>query len=198
MIVATCQNKNRDLKGKIISYILVDRQCNKVVLDSKNLRLNMQEGNILVDNLKLSKDGHVIDKKIASDIAVISLKEVMLEVYNKLLNRLKTDSNMQVYSYNNRIELKHFKTGITYVDIVFNKSKRVYAVRVQGVWSKNNVNKSAIDAFERSNDYTFTVNMTGRGFETKTDTIVNTAIKVLKKADNISMEYKKQSLLSRI
>lgn len=64
MIQTTCIKINKDRKGRIETYELIDEHGNRLVLDSNNIKMNMNMGNLVVDNLKISIDGRLLAVKI--------------------------------------------------------------------------------------------------------------------------------------
>ena len=63
MLQVTYIQKIRDQKGNIVSYILADSSGNQRSVDAYALKNAIYNGQILVDNLRLTSDGRLIDKK---------------------------------------------------------------------------------------------------------------------------------------
>lgn len=63
MIQATCIQKHRDDNGRIVTYELQDSQGNTTYMDPARLKYMIWYGEIQVNNLKLTMDNRLIDKK---------------------------------------------------------------------------------------------------------------------------------------
>ena len=63
MLVVTCLQKVRDPQGKIVSYVLEDNSRNQKIVTPLELKAAIINGDIAVDNLKLTSDGRLIDCK---------------------------------------------------------------------------------------------------------------------------------------
>lgn len=63
IILVTCVNKTRDSQGRIVSYTLEDEFGNQKIMEPLNLKAAIINGDIAVNNLKLTSDGRLIDSK---------------------------------------------------------------------------------------------------------------------------------------
>lgn len=64
MIYCCCIDKLRDRKGKINGYVLQDIYGEKITLDSNVIKNYIKNGHMEINNLQLSKDNRLIDRKL--------------------------------------------------------------------------------------------------------------------------------------
>lgn len=67
MIVCKCVNKNRDSKGNIINYTLVDKNGKKVQLTGKQVKEAIKAGQFKIVNLQIDSLGRLVDKAEATN-----------------------------------------------------------------------------------------------------------------------------------
>lgn len=82
----TCISKNRDKNNKIISYTLINNKNNEITVPSLTLKTKMEQREVYIDNLQLTKDKRIIDKKKQSNkINIPSMYGIQLKkVENKI------------------------------------------------------------------------------------------------------------------
>ena len=62
MVLAKCISKNRNYRGRIISYTLQDQNGKQRVVNGHQLKEAMQAGRIDIVNLKIDRAGRLVDK----------------------------------------------------------------------------------------------------------------------------------------
>ncbi len=67
MIICKCINKNRDSKGNIINYTLVDKNGKKVQLTGKQVKEAIKAGQFKITNLQIDSLGRLVDRAEATD-----------------------------------------------------------------------------------------------------------------------------------
>ena len=66
MIICKCINKNRDSKGNIINYTLVDKNGKKVQLTGKQVKEAIKAGQFKITNLQIDSLGRLVDRAEAT------------------------------------------------------------------------------------------------------------------------------------
>ena len=74
MIVCKCINKNRDSKGNIINYTLVDKNGKKVQLTGKQVKEAIKAGQFKITNLQIDSLGRLVDRAEATNKPANKLK----------------------------------------------------------------------------------------------------------------------------
>lgn len=91
MLTVTCIQKFRDNNGAIEGYLLQDNNGDQRSVNAYALKNAIYNGQILVDNLRLTSDGRLIDKKPdekESDVYGIDISGSMEHLVKKLSNAL--------------------------------------------------------------------------------------------------------------
>lgn len=152
MITAKCVEKVRDKNDRIVSYILVDTQGNKTIMESDELKNQMFNNIIEVVNLKLTSDGRLIDKsedepqsnrvvRNATGDELIEFCRFMqleAELHDISIMNVKSD---YITINENRVQLTHWKTAR--YDI--GSGNIIRALTVNGVGQDNGYNLVEID-----------------------------------------------------
>lgn len=74
MIICKCINKNRDSKGNIINYTLVDKNGKKVQLTGKQVKEAIKAGQFKIVNLQIDSLGRLVDRAEATNKPANKLK----------------------------------------------------------------------------------------------------------------------------
>lgn len=67
MIICKCINKNRDSKGNIVNYTLVDKNGKKVQLTGKQVKEAIKAGQFKITNLQIDSLGRLVDRAEATN-----------------------------------------------------------------------------------------------------------------------------------
>ena len=100
MIQAVCIQKNRDDKGNIISYVLMDANAQLKTVSGKEIKQAIRKNKLCVINLQIDKAGRLIDREesySSSTIDTMSYEEK--EFMNNIIQAIASEIDGQLYEY---------------------------------------------------------------------------------------------------
>lgn len=103
MIYCCCTEKIRDKNGKITEYVLQDTLGGVMRVDGKTLKNYLINNQLEINNLKLSLDGRIIDKKLE-----LSLAEMREQELNNIKSNIKDTERTKKQEELIKLYEKHF------------------------------------------------------------------------------------------